>query len=237
MIQHRIVRALLGTLLAGSVVVAGAAPAIAAPSDKEIARAGVLVRSDFPSDWTSSTGVQTSDAALDAAADQVESCRPFLAFSRANKKNPRAKSPNFDHGQSNVTNTVSVYPSTAKASASLRMLSDPGLPDCLQRLFSSIFERQLAKQSDVADQIIAVNTSIAPVTDVRIGDEAVAYQGTVDIAMKDGTTRTIGLGIVSSRVGDAVAGYSWKSDTDVSVILQPAIVKSVNRLQRAQSAD
>jgi hypothetical protein len=237
MIQHRIGRALLGVLLAGSVIVAGAAPATAAPSDKEIARAGVLVRADFPSDWTSSTRGQTSDAALDAAAGQVESCRPFLAFSRANRKKPRAKSPNFEHEQSNVTNTVSVYPSNAKASAALHMLSDPGLPDCLERLFSSVFEQQLAKQSDVAGQIISVNTSIAPVTDVRIGDEAVAYQGTVDIAMKDGTTQTIGLGIVSSRVGAAVAGYSWTSDTDISAMLQPAIVKSVNRLQRTQSAD
>lgn len=232
MIQYRIGRALLGALLAGSVVVAGAAPATAAPSDKEIARAGVLVRSDFPSDWTSSTRGQTSGAELDAAADQVESCRPYLAFSRANKKNPRAKSPNFDHEQSNVTNTISVYPSTAKASAALRMLSDPGLPDCLQRLYSSNSERQLAKD----DTVTSVSAAIAPVTDVRIGDEAVAYQGTVDIAMKDGTTQTIGVGIVSARVGDAVAGYSWTSDTDVSATLQPAIVKSVNRLQRAQSA-
>ena len=81
-----------------------------------------------------------------------------------------------------------------------------------------------------------MNTSIAPVADVRIGDEAVAYQGTVDVGFKDGTTLTIGLGIVSARVGDAVVGYSWTSDTDISATLQPAIVKSVSRLQRAQSA-
>jgi hypothetical protein len=81
-----------------------------------------------------------------------------------------------------------------------------------------------------------VNTALAPVTDVRIGDEAVAYQGTVEVAFKNGTGLTIGLGVVSARVGDAVVGYSWTSETDISTTLQPAIVKSVSRLQRAQSA-
>ena len=229
-------RALLVAVVASGIVIAASAPGTAAASsDREIARAGVLVKSDFPSGWKSSTRGQTSDAALDAAATQVESCQPFLAFSKANKKNPRAKSPNFGRVQSNVTNAVSVYPSTAKAVAAIHVFADARLPDCFQRLFSSIFERQLAKGA-TADQITSVNTSIAPVTDVRIGDEAVAYQGTVDVSFKDGTTLTIGLGVVSARVGDAVVGYSWTSDTDISATLQQAIVKSVRRLQRAQSA-
>ncbi len=229
-------RALLIVLVATGAVVSTAVPGRAAgSSEQQIARAGVLVRSDFPSGWKSSTRGQTSDAALDAAAKQVASCQPFLAFSKANKTNPRAKSPNFDHEQSNVTNAVSVYPSTAEAIAAIHVFSDSRLPDCFQRLFSSIFERQLAKGAN-ADQISSVNTSIAPVSDVRIGDEAVAYQGTVDVGFKDGTTLTIGLGVVSARVGDAVIGYSWTSDTDISAALQPAIVKSVNRLQKAQSA-
>jgi len=41
---------------------------------------------------------------------------------------------------------------------------------------------------------------------VRLGDEAALYHRTVDVGLKDGTNQTIGLGVVSVRVGDAVAG-------------------------------
>jgi hypothetical protein len=99
-----------------------------------------------------------------------------------------------------------------------------------------VFTQQLKKKSKLTHQLVSVDTSIAPVTDVRIGDEAVAYQGTVDVGFKDGTSQSVGLGIVSVRVGKAVAGYSWTSDSDISAALQPAIVQSVTRLHDAQSA-
>jgi len=194
------------------------------------------VRGDFPSGWRSSRRGQTSDRALEAATAKVGSCQPFLDFERSSKQNPRAKSPNFDHAASNVTNTVSIYRSTQQAVAAMRTLSDPRIQDCYQRVYSSVTEQQLGQRSKYADQIASVETSIAPVTDVRIGDESVAYQGAIDVHFKDGSTQTIGVGIASARVDDAVVGYSWTSNTDISATLQPAIVKSVNRLQRAQSA-
>jgi hypothetical protein len=223
-------------LLAAVALPGSAASPAASTADQTLAKSGVLVQSDFPAGWTSSTRGQTSDKALDAAAAKVAACKPFLAFSRANRKNPRAKSPNFGHAQSNVTNSVSVYPSAAKATAAMRTFADPRLPDCFDALFRSVFTQQLKKTSSKADEIASVDTSIAPVSDVRLGDEAVAYQGTVDVEMKDGTSESIGLGVLSARAGKAVTGYSWTSDVDISAALQPAIVKSVARLQDAQSA-
>ncbi len=224
----------IGGLLGAMVV--PAPPATAASSEQNVAKDGVLVASDFPADWTQSTRGQTSDKTLDAAAAKVAACKPFLAFSRANKLNPRAKSPNFDLQQANVTNSVSVFVSKAKATAAMHTFADRRLPDCLDALFRSVFTQQLKKTSSLADQVVSVDTSIAPVTDVRIGDQAVAYQGTVDVAFKDGTSQSVGLGLVSVRVGKAVSGYSWTSDTDISAALQPAIVQSVTRLHDAQSA-
>ncbi len=235
MIRRPVVAALgavlVGVGLLGALALPGAA---ASASDQELATTGVLVPSDFPAGWTSSTRGQTSDKAIDAAAAKVAACEPFLAFSKANKKNPRAKSPNFDHLQSNVTNSVSVYPSAAKAKAAMHTFADPRLPDCLDALFRSVFTKQLKKNSSVADQIASVDTSITPVSDVRIGDQAVAYQGAVDVELQDGSHQSIGLGLVSARVGKAVAGYSWTSDIDISAALQPAIVQSVTRLQHSQ---
>jgi hypothetical protein len=232
-----VIRRLVLTLLTLGPFGALAAPSAAATgSDQQIARAGVLVQSDFPTGWTTSARAKTPDAELDAAAARVGSCKPFLAFSRANKKNPRAESPNFDHEQSNVTNTVSVYPSETTAKASIHTFSDSRMPKCLQKLFNAEYGKQLRKDERTASQVKTVTTSIAQVPDVRIGDEAVAYQGTVDVGFKDGSTQTIGIGFAATRVGDAVAGYSWTSDSDISATLQPAIVTSVSRLQDAQSA-
>jgi hypothetical protein len=193
------------------------------------------VRTDFPSSWKQSKRSTSSDSSVEAAAAMVESCAPYVAFRKASQANPLARSPKFDHAHSDVNNTVSVYPSDEKAIATMGLFADAQLPDCLQRLFSSVYEQELAKDKSLADRVVAVNTKIEPVS-VRIGDEATAYQGTVDVSFKDGTATTIGLGIVSARVGDAVISYTWTSDTDISKTLQPAIVKSLNRLQRAQSA-
>jgi hypothetical protein len=232
-----VIRRVVLTLLTVASLGALAAPgAGAATTDKQIARVGVLVQADFPEGWTTSARAKTPDAALDAAAARIVSCKPFVAYSKANKANPRAKSPNFDNAQSNVTNAVSVFPSEARAKATIHTFSDSRMPDCLQKLFNTLYGQQLRKDDRTADQVTTVTTSIAEVPDVRVGDEAVAYQGTVDVGFKDGTTRTIGIGFAVTRVGQALAGYSWTSDTDISATLQPAIVKSVSRLHDAQSA-
>jgi hypothetical protein len=207
----------------------------AATSDEQVAHAGVLVASDFPAGWKESPQAKSSDKARDAAAAKVVSCRPYLAFSKANRKNPRAKSPNFDMGHSNVTNTVSVYASTAKAEAAMATFSDPRMSDCLQKLFDTAYAQQLKRDPKTAKQVTSVSTVIAPIPDVRVGDQALAYQGTVDIGLKDRATERVGLGFAAARVGRAIAGYSWTSDTDISATLQPAIVTSVDRLQEAQS--
>jgi len=232
-----VIRRFVPVLLIAASCFALVAPGAAAATttDKQVARAGVLVQSDFPTGWTTKARAKTPDSVLDAAAAKIASCKPFIAFSKANKNNPRAKSPNFDHEQANVTNTVSVYASDTKAEASIRTFSDARMPECLQKLFNAVYEKQLEQDKKTAAQVTSVTTAIAPVADVRIGNEAVAYQGTVDIGLKDGTTQTVGIGFAATRVGKAVAGYSWTSDTDISATLQPAIVTSVKRLQDAQA--
>jgi hypothetical protein len=218
------------------VVLGALAVPAGAATDADVAKAGVLVLTDFPSGWTQSPRAKSSDAALDAAAAKVKSCAPFSAFTKANRKNPRAESPNFDEQQSNVTNSVSIYPSTARAVAAMHTFSDRRLPSCLRTLFTSTFREELTRKQDVARRLASVRTTIKVVPGVEIGDEAVAYQGAVEVALKDGTSQTIGLGVVAARVGDAVTGYSWTADADISAALQPAIVTSVGRLQAAQSA-
>jgi hypothetical protein len=206
-----------------------------AATDTDVAQAGVLVLTDFPSGWTQSPRPKGSDAALDAAAAKVKTCGAFSAFDRSNRANPRAESPNFDDHQANVTNTVSVYGSTAEAVAAMHTFADAHVPKCLDALYTSIFRGELTRTKEVAKELASVRTSVKPVSGIVIGDQAIAYQGAVDVALKDGTTQSIGLGVVTARVGNAVSGYSWTSDTDISAALQPAIVTSVARLKTARS--
>ena len=113
---------------------------------------------------------------------------------------------------------------------------DAKLPTCLQQLFNAVFTKQLRKDKTVAKQLKSITTDVGLAKDVSIGDDAVVYQGTVDVALKNGTTQTVGLGFLTVRVGTALSGYSYTSDTDISAALQPAIVSSVTRLQRAAPA-
>jgi hypothetical protein len=230
-------RAHLVTLLAMATLVLAVLPisaASAATSARDRAKAGVLVRSDFPTGWTQHKRARSSDTKLDAAAAKIATCKPFVAFSKDNTSNPSDESADFEQKQASVTNKVSVYPSTTKAVAAMSTFSDGRLPTCLEKLFTGVFKAQLTKS--VAKQVASVSTKIAPITGVRIGDQAMVYQGTVDVGLKNGTAQTVGIGFLSVRVGDAIVGYSYTSDTDISAALQPAIVKSVKRLQDAQSA-
>jgi hypothetical protein len=217
-------------------VPAGAASTSSTSSDRAIARAGVLVLTDFPSGWKQAKRSDTSDAELDAKAAKIASCKPFMAFSKANRGHPHTSSPDFSHDQSTVTNAVSVYASGEQATAAMADFSDPGLPTCLDRLFTTVFRGELAKKKSVAKQITGITTDIKPVEGVRIGDEAVVYQGTVTVTLKTGAPQTIGLGVMSVRTGRAIDGYSWTSDVGIESALQPAIVASVDRLQKAESA-
>jgi hypothetical protein len=230
-------RAVVTAVVTGALLVGAAAPAMAASSGarREIARAGVLVPSDFPATWTQTARTPSSDAALDAAAAKVASCRAFRAFSAANRRNPRAKSKTFEHAHSDVTNTVSVYATAPAAANAIHTFSDTRIPACLETLFRTEFREQLDRGSTKGD-VSSIAVSIAAVPGLRIGDDAVAYQGPVAVQLRNGSRQTIDLGIAAVRVGEAVSGYSWTSDVDISQALQPAIVASVARLQRAQSA-
>jgi hypothetical protein len=226
--------AALDALPAGAGTTSTTAPSAA--DARQIARAGVLVASDFPAGWKQGKRAPTSDAELDAAAGDIPDCKPFLAFSAANKRNPRAKSPSFGLGDAEVTNVVSVHPSVARATAAMQKFGDARLPSCLDRLFAKVYRQQLADQPKVAKRVRSVSTNIQPVEGVRIGDEVVVYQGTLDIDLKGGARQTLGVGLLAVRVGEALSGYSYTSDADISGALQPAIVASVQRLQHAQSA-
>jgi hypothetical protein len=231
-------RAPLAALLALATLALAALPtatAAAATSARDRAKAGVLVLADFPSGWTQHQQAKISDAKVIVLASKIVQCKPFVEFSKANRASPRVESPDFEQGQASVSNRVTVYPSTAKATTAMDTVSDGRLPACFEKLYTAETKVELAKSKN-ATRVVSISAKIAPVPGVRIGDQVVVYQGAVDVGLKNGTSQATDVGYLWVRVGDAVGSYLYLSNTDISAALQPAIVKSVKRLQDAQSA-
>ena len=131
---------------------------------------------------------------------------------------------------------MSVFPSTDRAVAAITTFRDARITGCLERLFTAIYRKELEKEPKTAKQLKSITTNLGRQDGIRLGDDAVVYQGTVDVSLKNGAKQTVGLGLVAVRAGRALAGYSYTFDQDISAALQPAIVASVTRLQRAAPA-
>jgi hypothetical protein len=227
-----------------SVIVAGlvfgslAVPVGAATSsaDQAIAQAGVLVAGDFPSGWVQKPHDSSGDAATAKAAAKISSCKQFAAFTKANKKNPRAVSPDFDLGQASVSNTVALFSSAQSATAALAAFRNSSVAPCLNSLFSVLLKAQLAKDKTVGSQIKSIKSQVALASGVQGGDEAVAYEGPVVVTLKNGQATTIDVGYATIRDGRAVNGYSYTTDSDISTVLTNAVNSSNNRLVAALAA-
>ena len=162
--------------------VAGAA-STANATDKQIATAGVLVASDFPATYTQSARDTSSDAQTDKQAAKVAACKKLVAFMKAVKQNTEMKSPEFNSGQTQIDNTVTVFPTAAKAKAAVDTYSASGLPACFGQLVGKLAQQAGGKAT----------ADIKKVQDVTAGDQAVAYEGPVQITESDGTQTTLGV--------------------------------------------
>lgn len=219
------------TVLVGAAFAAGvtALPAGAASvgreSDKAIATAGVLVASDLPATYTDSPRDTSSDAQTEKLAAKLPACKKLVAFRKAVDKYTEKKSDEFTQGQTQIDNSVTVFPTAAKAKAAVDAYAAAGLPTCFGQLVG-----KLAQQSGGQ-----AKAQIEKVNDVSVGDQSVAYEGPVAITEKDGSTATLGFGNLVVRVGRGVAVYSYNHDAATSITddLKSAVGNSGGRLQQA----
>jgi hypothetical protein len=203
---------------------ANAATSGGTASDKELATTGVLVASDLPA-YTQTPRDTTSDDATTALAKKLPACKKLAAFMTAVKKNPEAKSDDFDQGQTTIDNTVTVFPTAAQAKAAMDGYAAAGLPACFAKLVAKLVQ-QMGGQAQA---------SIKKVNDVTAGDQAIAYEGPVAVKASDGSTANLAFGNLAIRIGRAIAVYSYNHDSqsDISADLQTAVENSGTRLQNA----
>ncbi len=226
---------LLVAVAAGALSVAPAASA-ASSNDAKIAQAGVLVSSDLPTTWSQHKRDTSSDKATAAAAAKIPSCKAYRSFRQSldSVKRSRAESPDFELGQSSFNNTVNVFANEKSASRALAMFGSSSIATCTDKLFTVLFQKQVASDKKTAAQVQGIEVDVQPYDITNYGDDTVAYEGSATVTFKDGTTLQIGLGNTAVRVGRAVSDYSYTLfEQDAVDALSPAVEKSIARLQAA----
>jgi hypothetical protein len=213
----------------------GAAPAwsIASNDDAELAEAGLLTQADFPAGWTA-TERPADDGEVEKVAKTIPSCNDYRALRTTTKRQAQAKSPQFELGASQIDNTVTVFPTTAAATAALKVFAKPSVLTCVNKLFTKVFTASIAADPATRKQVDSIDVDIDRASVVPVGDATTAYEGTVTITLKDGTTQTLGVGTAAARTGRGVDTFSYTVDSsDVLPLLQPLVEASVARLTAA----
>jgi hypothetical protein len=211
-------------LVTGLLAPAATAASTGGTTDKEIATAGVLVAADLPA-YTQAARDTSSDAQTLKVAAKLPACKKLVAFMKATDKSTEVKSDDFSQGQTLIDNTVTVFPSAAKAKAAVDTYAAAGIPACFGQLVGKIAQQAGGKATG----------DIKKVRNVAVGDQAVAYEGPVTITESDGSTTTLAFGNLVIRVGRGVAVYSYNHDaqTDISGVLNTAVDSSGSRLKSA----
>jgi hypothetical protein len=215
----------VAAMAVGLLAPAADAASVGNASDEEIAAAGVLVAGDLPATYTASPRDTSSDAQTEKVAKKLAACKKYVAFRKAVDQYPEAKSDDFDQGQTQIDNSVAVFPTAKQAKAAVDAYTASGMPACFGQLVG-----KLARQAGGT-----AKSQIKEVKDVSVGDQSVAYEGPVVITESDGSRTTLGFGNLVVRVGRGVAVYSYNHDaqTTITADLQQAVSASGGRLQQA----
>jgi hypothetical protein len=191
----------------------------------QIAQTGVLVAGDLPATYTQSAHDTSSDTQTEKLAAKLSSCKKYVAFRKAVDKYPEAKSDDFNQGQTQIDNSVTVFPTAKKAKAAVDDYAASGVPKCFGQLVGKLAQQSGGK----------AKAQIKKVKDVKVGDQSIAYEGPVAITESNGSSATLGFGSLVVRVGRGVAVYSYNHDANTSITadLQQAVSASGGRLQQA----
>jgi len=87
----------------------------------------VLVASDLPATYTESPRDTVADAQTLKLAAKLPACKKLAAFMKATQKSSDVKSDDFSQGQTSIDNTVTVFPSAAKAA--IKKVQDVSIGD------------------------------------------------------------------------------------------------------------
>lgn len=198
----------------------GAGPAAAA-SDRQIAAAGVIVASDLPATWVASPPDISGDKEALARAAKTPGCTDYVRFARANQGTTKAASASYTLDDQLISNKSYVYQQPAGADRTMVAISAPTVGGCLGRVFEQTIGAQLETNKRQQRVITGVNVIIAPVDFQAVGDDTVAFDGTVTITLKDKSTQELLVGLLVVRIDRVVTTYSLSTPPAAAAVQTP----------------
>lgn len=213
-----------------------ARPAFGASAGEKAAQAGVLVAQDLASDWAPTDHHPVLTPKLEKRATRVPSCGSWTEFRTAISETTNHRSPGFASSSRQIANQSAVFSSARAASEALRAMRDASVKTCLTYLYQRGLQRTLRTDPVSGQPVRFASVAFQPLSNLRdLGDEAVAYAGTLRMDLADGGAQQMQLGILAVRAGRAVNIYSFAApyDDEISATLGPAIASTVARAQAA----
>ena len=223
--------------LASLTLLLGGAPAFAASADQQLANQGIVVAGDVPATWTASRNDTSGDAKNLKLAAKTKGCASYVKFATANEATTKAVSNDYSSSTSEqISNHSYVHKSAAVAGKVIGAFGSSSVPDCLSKVFSTAIKTQLAKDPKASKTIRGIDVALQPVDVGNTGVPTVAYEGTLSIKLKDGTSQDLDVGLVAVQIDRVILTYSIQAPIDSTTIQSAIATALTNTVTRTTSA-
>jgi hypothetical protein len=151
-------------------------------ADRAAAQAAVLKLSDLPAGWMSRPSTATSGG--DAVQAQMAACLGVDSSFFKNSDKARVQSDDFDDPTvtMEVSNTVTVTPSSTTGNSVMDVFSRPEVPGCLgQAMDQAINQQATASGSTLPAGTTIGKAQVAPESFPNVADRTTAYRVTVPV--------------------------------------------------------
>jgi len=197
--------------------------------DAAIVKAGLLTVNDLPPGWAESPSSSSGDTNLSGYG---KACNALQRKEDAAKKLRTAygRSPDFKQGSADqISNTVSVYRSTASTKVALAVMTNPALPSCFQKSFQDGISQQATNGA-------TFTTAMGRLSVPKLGDDTVGYEIAIT-ANVNGSTFHHYIDLELVQVGRTGLSFSFQGDRRSTVLANQSLVQTVvARVQAAEAA-
>ncbi len=200
-------------VLAAFAILGSTALPAAAKTDKQIAKAAAIKASDLGSGWDATKHVDDDPSGIPACEDTDAAKEDASRY--------EFNSPDFAQGDSEVTNSVYVFPTVKDAKEYLAAFQDAAALDCLQEGL----DEALVEAPDATAVVEDFDVSGGPASD------GVGFVATITI-VDAGTEHTSKFELVAFRVGRGVTGITTENVDEPLPITADLATASIKRLKK-----
>jgi hypothetical protein len=165
---------------------------------------------------------------------KVAVCKPFVPLVANGKTSTRAQSAtDFTDGVVTVDNSVSVYPTTARALTPFSAAKTNALSACFQRLFTQVFQALAVTDSQLAS-VQNLKIEVQPANPGLVAGDGQAAIAITVTGSTHGLDFSVYVDLVIVRVGEALDTFQYEKESSPVSDYMPAVIDaSVSRLQGA----